>query len=236
MKTGVVIVAAGRGERLGYDLRKAMVPLGDRPLLVHAVDRFAEARDLVAEIVLVVHDDDREPLTRGTWSAHLAAQGVTHLVEGGARRQDSVLNGLRALSRDCEAALVHDAARPFCSPGVVRRLVASLASSAGSIPTVPVTSTVKRITCDEIVAGTVDRRELRLAQTPQAARREILVEALERAEREGRDVTDEAQALESAGHKVAVVEDSPWNFKITTPDDLRLAELVLERRLWEPQR
>ncbi len=157
----------------------------------------------------MVHDGDREADHRNL-GQHLIEQGVTHVVEGGARRQDSVLNGLRAVSRSCGAVLVSDAARPFCSAGLIRRLISRLATSAGAIPTAAtVTSTVKMITCDDLVARTVDRSELRLAQTPQAARREALIDALERAEKEVCEVTDESQALESIGHKVASVEDSP---------------------------
>jgi 2-C-methyl-D-erythritol 4-phosphate cytidylyltransferase len=229
MRAGIVIVAAGKGERLGAAVHKALVPLGDRPLLHHAVSRFAEAGEVVAEMALVLHPDDLEGIASGPEGAALRELGVRHFVPGGARRQDSVLSGIRALGKDCEVVLVHDAARPFCRPSLVRDLIAALERTPGAVPVVPVTSTVKRAAAGQLVAETVDRSELRLAQTPQAGRRRELTAALESA----LDVTDESQALEAAGHAVSLVPDSPWNFKITTPADLRLAELVWAHDLWK---
>lgn len=231
MRAGTVIVAAGRGERLGAAVHKALVPLGGKPLLFHAVERFAAASEDVAEIVLVLHPADLPAIEHSPEGDELRRLGVTRFVAGGERRQDSVLNGIRALGEDCDAVLVHDAARPFCSPGLIRRLVAALNLVPGAVPVVPVTSTVKRVGADGCVGETVDRSALRLAQTPQAGRRAELSAALTSAT----TVTDEAQALEAAGHAVALVDDSPWNFKITTPADLRLAELVLEHDLWKDE-
>lgn len=228
MRAGTVIVAAGRGERLGAAVHKALVPLGGRPLLYHAVERFAAAGEAIAEIVLVLHRNDLESMSTGDQGDALRALGVTHFVAGGERRQDSVLNGINALGPDCDAVLVHDAARPFCRPELIQALVAALDEVPGAVPVIPVTSTVKRIGPNQEVGETIDRSALRLAQTPQAGRRAELSAALASAA----TVTDEAQALESAGHAVRLVDDSPWNLKITTPADLKLAELIHAHDLW----
>lgn len=228
MRAGVVIVAAGRGERLGHLLRKAMVPVRGRPMVLRAAEAFAAVADVV-ETVLVMHAADRDAL-RAEWGDALEALGTVRFTEGGARRQDSVMRGLAALGEECEAALVHDAARPFVSADLVRRMLAALDDHAAVVPVVPATSTVKRVAGGRVVE-TVPRSELRLAQTPQGARRLALIAALEETERRGIGVTDDAQAMELAGHTVAVVEDSPSNFKVTTPEDLEVAEILAAR--WE---
>ncbi|MEE9392152.1 MAG: 2-C-methyl-D-erythritol 4-phosphate cytidylyltransferase [Planctomycetota bacterium] len=236
MDCGVVVVAAGTGKRLGRSENKAMVQLGDRPLLFHCLERFAAVKE-VKEIVLVVHADDRAELSEGRNQELLHEFGVERMVEGGARRQDSVLNGLYALSSKLsEGAMIHDAARPFVSPGLVSVLAKSLSKNAGIVPAIRAMSTVKRVGQDEFVSRTENRKDFWLAQTPQVARRDILIDCLERVDRESLAVTDDAQALESCGFRVKVIEDSRWNFKITTPEDLALAELVLKQRPWEIKR
>lgn len=231
MRSGAVVVAAGRGQRLGRSQNKALVALGGRPLLFHALERFAEV-EAILEIVLVVHPDDYRTLADGENGRELERLRVTRIVEGGARRQDSVLEGLRALSASCEGALVHDAARPFVSPRLIERLARGLKADAAVIPSVPVRSTVKMV-ADHVIVRTVRRDDLWLAQTPQCCRRDLLISCLEDASAAGLELTDEAQALESYGYRARVVEDSPWNIKITTPQDLELAELLLPRRPWE---
>ena len=229
MDCGVVIVGAGRGERLGHSLRKAMVPLGGRPLLLRSTEPFARAPS-VREIVLVVHEDDVAAFTVGDYAETTRNLGVTQIVTGGARRQDSVLAGVEALSDHLEGVMVHDAARPFVSPDVIERLAAALDSVAGALPVAPVVSTVKRVECGDDdadrVRETVPRDDLRLAQTPQAVRRHELLAALRFVDERGWTVTDDVQPLELAGYPVRIVEGSSLNFKITSPDDLTLAEVL----------
>lgn len=230
MKYGLVLVAAGRGERLGAPCNKALVPLGKKPLLLHAMDRLIHVPGL-EETVVVLHPDDLEAIKEGELGGYLYALGARRLIAGGARRQDSVLLGLQALSADVGGVLIHDAARPFPDVAVATRLLAALEEHAGAVPVVPVTSTVKRIDGRGRVLETPDRAALRLAQTPQAARRLLLIRALEHANAADIDVTDDVQALERLGEGVIAVEDSRWNFKVTTPEDLALAECVLEQGL-----
>ncbi len=232
MKYGLVLVAAGRGERLGAPCNKALVPLGKKPLLLHAMDRLSRVPGL-EETVVVLHPDDLETVKEGELGGYLYAVGVSRMIAGGARRQDSVLLGLQALSPDVGGVLIHDAARPFPDVGVAERLLAALEEHGGAVPVVPATSTVKRVDARGRVLDTPDRSALRLAQTPQAGRRALLIRALEDANAAEVDVTDDVQALERMGESVIAVEDSRWNFKVTTPEDLALAQCVLERGLAE---
>ena len=222
---GIVIVAAGRGERLGHRLRKAMVPLGGRPLVQHSAETFSQIEE-VSALVCVSHTEDHQALRE-------ALPAGTLFCEGGARRQDSVRLGLDALPAEIDRVMVHDAARPFISRDTVLALARALEKGEGAVPATPMTSTVKRVDADGRILETVPREALRAAQTPQAARRKALCDALDAASSAGVEVTDEMQALERAGLNVAVVDGSPWNFKVTTPEDLRLAEWCQRERPWE---
>ncbi len=230
MGCGVVVVAAGQGKRLGQSLHKALVPLVERPLFFFCVESFS-ASPAVDEVVVVVHADDLDTFSMGEIGHKLAEMGVTKVVEGGARRQDSVLKGLEALDASLTNVLVHDAARPFVKEATIVALVAALEHYPGAVPVVSVTSTVKQVDGDNVVRSTVPRANLRLAQTPQAARKDLLIASLKKAADRGVEVTDDVQAMELSGHSVLAVEDSRWNFKVTTPDDLRLATLVVRNGL-----
>ncbi|MCB9831078.1 MAG: 2-C-methyl-D-erythritol 4-phosphate cytidylyltransferase [Planctomycetes bacterium] len=231
MRLGLVIVAAGVGERLGQGRHKALVPVGGRPMLLRCAEIFSSI-PAVEERVLVVHADDLDALEDGELGRELRRYGAWRVVPGGARRQDSVLAGLRALGEAIEGALVHDAARPFVSRATIEALGRALEDAVGAVPVVPVASTVKRIGDGGRVVETLPRASLRLAQTPQAGRRRELIAALEAAAELGLEVTDDVAALEHLGHQVIAIPDSPWNFKVTTPQDLVLAELVAREGLW----
>jgi 2-C-methyl-D-erythritol 4-phosphate cytidylyltransferase len=149
------------------------------------------------------------------------------VVAGGDTRQQSVANGLARISAD--TVVVHDAARPLLTPGLVERVVAALEDVDGAIAAVPVGETVKRAEAGYVTA-TIDRSALWLAQTPQAFRTEVLAAAHERASAEGFESTDDAQLVERYGGRVAVVESSPANLKITYAEDFEVAEAVLAGR------
>jgi 2-C-methyl-D-erythritol 4-phosphate cytidylyltransferase len=223
-RAGLVIVAAGAGTRLRAGRPKALVPLGGRPLLLHAVERLATVAWLDPLVVVIA------PGERRAFAA--ALEGVARplqLVDGGARRQDSVLAGLRALPPDCGLVLVHDAARPFVPLAPLPGLAASARRLGAALLAVPVADTIKRTQPGDpaLCAGTLPRDTLRAAQTPQAFRRAELAGLLERAAATGTEVTDEAALFEAAGLAVGLVEGSARNFKVTTPADLELAEALL---------
>jgi 2-C-methyl-D-erythritol 4-phosphate cytidylyltransferase/2-C-methyl-D-erythritol 2,4-cyclodiphosphate synthase len=148
-------------------------------------------------------------------------------VNGGERRQDSVLRGLSALSDDVDVVLIHDAARPFASAELAASVVEAAREHGAAVPVIPVLDTVKRV-AEGSVSQTLDRSELGMAQTPQGFRRDVIEQAYRSLA--GADVTDDAAAVELAGHSVAAVPGEPGNFKITTPVDLELASLIANCR------
>lgn len=217
-----VIVAAGRGERLGGALPKAFVPLAGAPLVLHAVRRVAQS-PAVSHIVVVVGNADVERAS-ALVRTHQVSK-VTSVVAGGAHRQASVLAGLAHVGR-APVAVIHDGARPLVTPEVVTAVVTSAEETGAATAAVPVRETVKYVE-GTAIERTLDREHLWIARTPQAFRTEILRQAHQRANDEGFLGTDDAVLVERLGHKVRIVEDAPQNLKITVPSDLALAEMYL---------
>ena len=235
-RVGVVVPAAGDGVRLGPGAPKALRELAGEPLLVHAVRRLRASRH-VGPLVVAAPPAQVEQVR-----ALLAPYDVL-VVAGGAERQDSVAAGLRALPPEVVLVLVHDAARALVPVAVVDAVVAALHAGADAVvPVLPVVDTVKRVQ-GQVVVGTVDRADLRVAQTPQGFRREVLEQAhragMDRARAGGADLTDGAGAadratddaglVEAIGGTVVTVPGSEEAFKVTRPLDLLLAEAVLSR-------
>jgi 2-C-methyl-D-erythritol 4-phosphate cytidylyltransferase len=222
----LVVVAAGAGRRLGGPARKALVSLGGRPLVEHAL-RALLGLPWLEPVVVVGHPEDGEALAAVLAGLPRAAR----LVDGGARRQDSVRAGLQALPEETDMVLVHDAARPFVPLDALPALAAAARSVGAAILAVPVADTIKSVRDGDAptVERTVPRDALWAAQTPQAFRRLELLALLADAGRRGATVTDEASLYEADGREVACVAGSRLNFKVTTADDLRLAEALLTR-------
>jgi 2-C-methyl-D-erythritol 4-phosphate cytidylyltransferase len=217
-----ILVAAGRGERMGASRPKAFLALAGRPLLLRSAEAF-EAAASIEHIVAVVPIEELEAAGR----LLAGVRKLRAVVAGGVRRQDSVLEGLKqAPDGFAGVVLVHDAARPFVEPGLIDSVAAAATAEGAALPVIPVVDTLKRIREDRVV-GTVDRSELGAAQTPQGFRFELLVRAYERAFREGLTVTDEAMAVEHLGEPVVVVSGSVRNRKLTTPEDMAWAENLL---------
>jgi 2-C-methyl-D-erythritol 4-phosphate cytidylyltransferase / 2-C-methyl-D-erythritol 2,4-cyclodiphosphate synthase len=218
-----LVVAAGRGTRLGAALPKQYLPLAGRPLLRHTLEAL-RAHPFIAGVVAVIHPDDRALYDK-------AASGLDLLppVAGGAQRQDSVRNGLEALaSHRPSRVLIHDGARPFVDRATIDRVIAALETAPGAIAALPVRDTGKR-EADGRIAATIERAGLWRALTPQGFHFEAILEAHRAAA--GGELTDDAAIAERAGLPVALVEGSEENFKVTTMDDLARAERVLAARL-----
>ena len=217
-----ILVAAGRGERMGAARPKAFLPLAGRSLLRRSAEAFETARS-VATIVAVVPEEEIDT-ARGLLR-DLRKLGA--VVAGGARRQDSVLAGLKQAPAGFDGVvLVHDAARPFVTGALIDAVAVAADETGAALPVVPVVDTLKRIEGGR-VSGTVDRETLGAAQTPQGFRYALLGRAYEQAFRDGVTVTDEAMAVERLGAPVAAVPGSPRNRKLTTPEDMAWAESVL---------
>jgi 2-C-methyl-D-erythritol 4-phosphate cytidylyltransferase len=217
-----ILVAAGRGERMGGQRPKAFLLLAGRPLLLRAAEAFEAAPEVDAIVAVVPPSDQRE-------ARELLAslRKVTAVVPGGATRQESVRAGLAALPVGFDGiVLVHDAARALVGVALIASVARAAAETGAAIPVLPLVDTIKRVR-DGLVQETLDRAELAAAQTPQGVRRALLEEALDRAARDGITVTDEAMAVERLGRPVAAVVGTPRNLKITTPHDLRWAEMLL---------
>jgi 2-C-methyl-D-erythritol 4-phosphate cytidylyltransferase len=213
-----LILAAGRGERLGVDGPKALVELAGKPLLQWSVDALRRVASIQSIVVA---------LPEGA-SAPVGTVGV----RGGAVRSESVRLALQAAAgaRDSDLVLVHDAARPLLTPALAERVLAGVdAGSDAAIAASPVTDTVKRVGRDRYVLETLDRSELCAVQTPQAFRRSVLERALDVPAEILATATDDAWLVERMGGSVAVVEAPRENLKITTALDLAVAELLLSR-------
>lgn len=223
MEALAILVAAGRGERMG-GLPKAFLPLGGVPLLVHSARVLAAAPSVTSIIVVV--PEARVDEARAILSS--IAKPLT-VVAGGAQRQDSVRAGLAAAPAFDGIVLVHDAARPFLDVAIVESVTEVAIEMGAAIPTLPVADTIKRME-QGLIRGTIDRGSLAAAQTPQAFAASLLRRAYDAADRDGAILTDEAMAVERLGGSVAAVPGHPVNRKITTPDDLAWAEDVLRRR------
>ena len=221
MSVWAILVAAGRGERLGSDQPKAFVKLGELPLLAESLRRLDDS-DWVDAVVVVAPPGWEEPAI--LLAEELGCEKVRACVAGGETRADSVRAGLEEVPEDAAAVLVHDAARPLLAEDVIERVLAPLAEGwDGVIPGLPVSDTVKRIGDGGRVEETVARDGLWTVQTPQA----FPVDALRRAVSAGGDATDCAGLVEAGGGRVKVVPGDPLLLKVTTADDLaRVASLL----------
>lgn len=226
MSVAVLVLAAGRGERLGAAVPKAFVPLAGKPLLLHTLAALAHVPEL-DWIVPVVAADDRPRLV-ALETALAALPKLRPAVTGGAERQDSMRAGLAALPRDVTLVAVHDAARPFVRAADVRRVLDAAREVGAALLAVPVTDTIKQVRGGRVVA-TPERSECWAAQTPQAFRVGLLREALAKAVSDGVRATDDVQLVERLGLPVAVVAGDPGNLKITRAEDLAAAEARLAR-------
>ena len=218
---GAVIVAAGSASRMG-GIDKVMAPLGGEPMIVRTVRAFQDC-DAIREIVVVTREDLIRPIT----SLLSSMDKVIAVVAGGASRQESVHLGLNTLSKKVQLAAIHDGARPLVSYEVIDRTVRAANTYGAAAPAIPVKDTIKRVQ-GGVVTDTPDRASLRAVQTPQVFDFDLLRGALKKAKEERAQVTDECSAVERMGFCVKIVEGDERNIKVTTPMDLKIAEMLLE--------
>jgi 2-C-methyl-D-erythritol 4-phosphate cytidylyltransferase len=233
VKVAILLLAAGRGTRLGADVPKAFLELGGDTLLVHSAARLLAAVPAAerCEVLVLVQPEDRQDLVPSCLERLRAVMptGVEpRFVDGGATRQESMERGLAATSDDVDLVCVHDAARALVPVAQTRECLRTAQAVGGALLAIPAADTLKRVQ-DGRVVETVDRSPIWYAQTPQIARRDWLLQAAEKARATGFVVTDDVSLLEHAGLDVAVVPGTAGNLKITRPDDLPLAEALLER-------
>ncbi len=220
-RVGAVIVAAGESQRMG-GMDKMQAQLGGRPVLSRVIDTF-ESCAPVNQIVVVVNKKSE------AWCRQLVAGGawpkVSDICPGGKRRQDSVAAGLKHL-KPCDWVVVHDGARPLVTVDLITDGLAAARETGAAVAAVPVKDTIKVAGDDRIVRETLPRRSLWSVQTPQVFRFDIITEAYRQAKS---DVTDDASLVEPLGYKVKLYPGAYANIKVTTPDDLALAEILWQK-------
>ncbi len=220
----VILPAAGQSRRF-HDkaYKKPFAPLGGRAVWLHSAERFINRAD-VKQVIVCIAPEDRD-LFDQKFGANIAILGV-QVIEGGEHRTDSVQKALERVKNEIEFVAVHDAARPCIAEVWIDAVFEAAGRDGAAILAAPVQATLKRADQNKHITETVSRESLWEAQTPQVFRRELLIEAYAK---RGRDpVTDDAQLVERLGRRVTVVPCSPLNIKITTRDDLKLAEQVLK--------
>ncbi len=224
---GVVIVAAGSGTRIGGDTPKQFLEIAGVPMLLRSIRPFAR-HPAVAHLVVVLRANDAA--APPAWLLPHAGEMLS-VVAGGAERSDSVAAGVAALPADCQVVLVHDAARPFIDAALIDRVIAAARSGNAVVPALPVTDTIKEMDAADPsrVGRTVPREHLRSVQTPQGFPRRVLQAAHASAKQDGRKGTDDAALVEQGGGTVHIVAGDPRNMKITTMEDLELAEYLARR-------
>ena len=228
-KFSVIVVAAGRSERFDDKESKVFAKLGDQPLFLRALQLFCNRED-VCETLLVVSPDDMDQM-KSKYGPNIGFMGVK-LIEGGSERYESVAKGLAAVSEDADFVAVHDAVRVCVAEQWIDKIFEAASRNGTAVPITPVTSTLKRLGDDKAISETVARKGLHLAQTPQVFRRTVIQEAYDKLNQEAPEPddipTDDAQAVDAAGHKVMTVDGDPRNIKITTKNDLALAGAILK--------
>lgn len=217
-----VVVAAGSSTRMGMD--KLMLPLDETPVIVYTL-RAVQAAPSVGEIILVTREDLIVPMSQ--LCQDYAISKVAKVVRGGASRTQSVRLGTLEVSGDAQVIAIHDGARPFVSAEVIERVVAQAMETGAAAPAVPVKDTIK-VAHDGVVESTPDRACLFAVQTPQVFESSLIKAALQKALDDGLELTDDCAAVERLGMKVALTRGDERNIKLTTPEDLAVAQAILE--------
>jgi 2-C-methyl-D-erythritol 4-phosphate cytidylyltransferase len=231
MKASAIIAAAGSGTRLGFDVPKAFVELHGRSLLWYSLRAIGAVAAIDEAILTVPPAMEAQARAQVRQAREAGLEIPVKITVGGAERQDSVRIALGLTSAEAELVIVHDAARPLATPAMFAAALEAAERVGGAIAATPLADTLKRVGDGRTIVATVARANLWQAQTPQAFRRDLLVRAHERAVLERNDrivATDDADLVERLGATVAVVDGSSFNFKITTAEDLRLAELLVQ--------
>ncbi|MBC8580995.1 MULTISPECIES: 2-C-methyl-D-erythritol 4-phosphate cytidylyltransferase [Zhenhengia] len=220
-----IVVAGGSGSRMGTSTKKQYLKIKDKEILVYTVECFQNMPE-IQEIVVVTGKEDItyvEKLLKDTYKLNK----VSYIVAGGKERQDSVYNGIQAADEKSDYLVIHDGARPLITKEVVRAGLDMAYAHRASIIAVPVKDTIKLVSKDGKVEDTPDRSSLWSVQTPQIFEKELIIHAHEYAKEHGLSVTDDSMLVEAIGVPVYIVEGEYTNIKITTPEDLIIAEKML---------
>src|SRR5262245_7134214 len=226
MRVTAIVLAAGAGRRIGAAVAKTYLPIAGRPLLLRTVDRMFAVKT-VSQAILVVPAKDI-----GHCQAMLEADSALRdrsclLQAGGVTRQQSAKRGLENIAADTDIVIIHDGARPFVTASLIERCINCAADKGAAVVGLPVRDTIKAVDSDHVVRSTPERRSLWEIQTPQVFQRDLIVEAHRQLETEQAEVTDDAMLVERLGKPVYVVVGERTNLKITFPEDIWLAEMMI---------
>jgi len=221
-----IIVAAGKGIRMGPNVDKLFLKLDGRPVVAHTWQIFDEAR-FIDELIIVVREGSQTSFQRLAEEYKFSKR--FQLISGGAERQDSVWNGLQALSPEAHIVVIQDAARPCTSPQLIAATITAASEMGAAVAAQPVTDTIKESVDGQLVGRTLDRSRLWAVQTPQTFRVEIIRRALAEVRKKGLVVTDDTAACELIGQPVKLVLGTQPNPKVTRPEDIAYVELLLAR-------
>lgn len=217
-----IIVAAGKGTRMGSELPKQYMSIGGKTILDTTLYKFDKSNE-VDEIILIVNKDDLDYVIN---EIAINYDKIIIVKAGGSTRTESVFEGIKALSEKCGIVLIHDGVRPFVSYNLISSCVEGAYNYEACIPVTEVVDTIKEVSEDGIVQNTLNRSKLKAVQTPQSFDYELIKECYIRAVTEDASFTDDASIVEYYGHKVKTIDGLPRNIKITTPLDLRIAEIL----------
>lgn len=220
-----VIVAAGKGKRMGTELSKQFLPLCGKEILAHTVEKFEKA-EKIRDIILVTGEDSLQDVQEMT--QEYGWEKIRSIIAGGKERQDSVWNGLQEVAADAEIVLIHDGVRPFVTEDILNLSMETAMEMGGCVAGVPAKDTIKVCNSENIAVDTPDRSTLWQIQTPQTFRRELIMKAYMQAKEDGFVGTDDASLAEYSGYPVKVIMGSYRNIKITTKEDLLIGEAFLK--------
>ncbi|MDT8715792.1 2-C-methyl-D-erythritol 4-phosphate cytidylyltransferase [Clostridium sp. 19966] len=225
-----LIVAAGRGKRMKSDIPKQYMNINGKPIIYYTLKAYSNCHDIDA-IVLVVSPDDKEYVTKEIIEKYNIKK-VTAVVPGGKERYNSVLNGLKAI-KDCNIVLIHDGARPFISSHIIKDGIRYAEKYGCSACGIQPKDTIKVVNSDRISEKTLDRSKLVAIQTPQCFKYDIILKCHEKLRQEEGIATDDTMVAEKYGHEVFIYDGDYRNIKITTPEDLKIGEIMVQDFLYE---
>jgi 2-C-methyl-D-erythritol 4-phosphate cytidylyltransferase len=224
-KTSAIITAAGHGRRMGKGRKKQFLMLGENPVIVYTLQTF-EKSDSINEIILVVPDDGIDYCKQEIVNSYKFTK-VKKIVTGGEKRQESVFNGLKSVSREMDLVAVHDGVRPFLSKPILENSIKKAKEKGSVVVAIPVKDTLMKISDQGMVVGGQNRDSIWRIQTPQVFKKKILISAFEKALKDNFCGTDESTLVARLGIPVYVVNGSELNIKITTPEDIDLGESIM---------
>ncbi len=223
----VVIVAAGLGKRMKSKMNKQYLLLKNKPIVARTIEKF-ESNKYINEIIVVTTEDEKEYCKVNVVEKYNFKK-VKAIVSGGLERQDSVYNGLKGCSKETQIVLIHDGVRPFIKNQEISHIIQETLDKKACVTGVKVKDTIKIVDSDNNIIDTPNRENLWAVHTPQAFEYNLILDAHEKCRREGWTVTDDSMLVEKLGIKVKMIEGSYDNIKITSPEDLYVAESILER-------